>query len=136
MLRSLSSCRTEAKKLKERSYIEIAVKSILDNLNVKYEEQAVINIEHLHIGNRVAVNPDFLIGNTAIEVNGSFIHGEGLDEKEMTPYQAKTRKRDMQKLEAYRQLGLDYIVIWESELKNNNAYLESYKLLKHILKEM
>ena len=118
-------------KAKKMSHLEVAMKDILDYLELDYVQEPVINIEHLNIEGRKAVNPDFMVGNVAIEMNGNYLHGNPKKYHKLSKIQEKTHKKDLQKLEAYKKLGLDYMIIWEEDLHKN--YQGVAKMVEHCL---
>lgn len=64
---------------------------------------------------------DFIINeDTVLEVHGDFLHGNPLIYKTYTHRQLYKKQRDEEKQKLALDNGLKYLVIWESQIKQND----------------
>ena len=117
------SRKNKRKKHKQKSYNtqpELIFKSILDALDIKYQQQFPLQGKFY----------DFFIPskNLLVEIDGTYWHGKGLSFGDMNMIQRKAFKNDIFKNGIASILGYRMLRLWEGEINLNGVK----KLLKEI----
>jgi len=96
--------------------IELAVKDILECLNIEYEHNAFLSFDTFYCF------PDFKIANKIIECQGDFWHANPeiyKSTEDLSEVQRVNVERDKLKKKHYKEGGYEVLYLWETDFKKN-----------------